>query len=397
MNRLVITTFEHKKKEYTAYMVLDERRKLVDVQLFEPMEQTLLDHIYVGFVEKIVPNIQAAFVRIANGQKCYLPLSDLKSPIYAKKQSDKKVLCEGDEILVQVIKDAVKTKDPIVSTKLTLHGRYFFLTTENTTLGVSKKIDPDRAQELLTLASDCCADHKQEGYGIVFRTNASSIDNQTLADDVHEVQNAFYRLIKSGIHEKFGTLLYRNIPGYLARLKSQDFANIDRIDTDQKNLYEEIAEFMPQLCENGMLNLYADDTVSLSTLYHLRGNMEELLNSKVWLDSGANIIIETLETLTVIDVNSGKNQSRKEDTIFAINLESAREIARQIRLRNISGMIIIDFINMKSEQQREQLIRCIRQELKKDSVPAHFIDITKLGLVELTRKKRYKSLREILN
>ena len=124
--------------------------------------------------------------------------------------------------------------------------------------------------------------------------------------------------------------------------------------------------------------------------------MDELLNSKVWLPSGANIIIETLETLTVIDVNSGKNQSRKEDTILRINLEAAREIARQLKLRNISGMIIVDFINLKSQEQKEELIRCIRQELKKDTVPAQFIDITRLGLVELTRKKVYKSLREIL-
>ena len=153
---------------------------------------------------------------------------------------------------------------------------------------------------------------------------------------------------------------------------------------------------MPKLCQDGLLKFYKDDALSLSTLYHIRGNMDELLNSKVWLPSGANIIIETLETLTVIDVNSGKNQSRKEDTILRINLEAAREIARQLKLRNISGMIIVDFINLKSQEQKEELIRCIRQELKKDTVPAQFIDITRLGLVELTRKKVYKSLREIL-
>ena len=147
MNRLVITAFEHNRKEYTAYLMMDEQRELVDVQLFEPEDQMLLDHIYVGFVERIVPNIQAAFVRIANGQKCYLPLNDLQAPVYAKKQSDTKRLCEGDEILVQVTRDAVKTKDPVVSTKLTLHGHYCFLTTANTTLGASKKINDARAKE----------------------------------------------------------------------------------------------------------------------------------------------------------------------------------------------------------------------------------------------------------
>ena len=202
--------------------------------------------------------------------------------------------------------------------------------------------------------------------------------------------------MQTGVHETVGALLYRNIPGYLARLKAQDLSQIERIDTDSAALYKEIAGYLPQLCENGLLKLYQDDAVSLSTLYQLRGNMEELLSAKVWLGSGANIIIESLETMTVIDVNSGKNQSRKEDTFFAINLEAAREIARQLRLRNISGMIIVDFINLKSQEQKDQLVQCIRQELKKDTVPANFIDITKLGLVELTRKKVYKSLREML-
>lgn len=396
MNRLVITAIEHNKKEYIAYLVMDEQRKLLDVQLFEPEEQTLLDHIYVGFVERIVPNIQAAFVRISGGQKCYLPLSDLQAPIYAKKQSDTKILCEGDEILVQVTRDAVKTKDPVISTKLTLHGHYCFLTTANTTLGTSKKITGTHAEELLALAKECCEGHETEGYGLVFRTNAASVDTKELREDIAGVQESYRKLMQTGVHETAGALLHRNIPGYLARLKAQNLSQIDRIDTDRPTLYDEIAGYLPQLCENGLLKLYKDDAVSLSTLYHIRGNMEQLLSQKVWLASGANIIIESLETMTVIDVNSGKNQSRKEDTIFAINLEAAREIARQLRLRNISGMIIVDFINLKSQEQKDQLIACIRQELKKDTVPANFIDITKLGLVELTRKKVYKSLREIL-
>lgn len=396
MNRLIITLLEHNHKEYTAYQILDEHRKLVDIQLFESEERTLLNRIYVGYVEKIVPNIQAAFVRISDKQKCYLPLSDLKAPIYAKKQSETKALCEGDEILVQVVRDAVKTKDPVVSTKLTLHGRYCFLTTANKTLGISRKIPSDRVQTLQNLLESFCIDHEQYGYGMTFRTNAATVSEQALLDDIEQIQKNYFDLIQGGVHSKAKTLLFRNIPGYLARLKAQDFSNIDRIYTDSPRLYDEMAEYLPQLLDNGLLNLYSDDAVSLSTLYHLRGNMEELLSSKVWLPSGANIIIESLETLTVIDVNSGKNQSRRDNTIFAINMEAAGEIARQLRLRNISGMIIIDFINMDAEEHQKQLTQYIRQELKKDVVPANFIDITKLGLVELTRKKVYKSLREVL-
>lgn len=138
MQRIVITEVERHKKRCVAYIVLDEKRRCEALQVFEPEESTILGRIYVGYVEKVVPNIRAAFVRIAGGQKCYLPLDELKSPVYVRKQSKTKPLSEGDELLVQVTKDAVKTKDAVVSTKLTVHGTYCFLTTDNTRIGVSK-------------------------------------------------------------------------------------------------------------------------------------------------------------------------------------------------------------------------------------------------------------------
>lgn len=396
MNRLVITRIEQNKKEFLAYILLDEKRRFLDLQVFEPREKMLLDNIYVGYVEKLVSNIHAAFVRIADGQKCYLPLEEVKSPVFSKKLSKTKPLCEGDELLVQVTRDAVKTKDPVVSTKLTLHGHYCFLTTENTRIGVSKKLPDERAKELLACAREICTGHEESGYGLVIRTNAADVGNAELTEDIRTVQEELERIRTTAIHACHGTLVYRNLPGYLARLKGQNFDRIDGVWTDRQDIFDEIAAYLPKLQTCGLLHFYRDDAVSLATLYHLRGNLDQLLSSKVWLDSGANIIIESLETLTVIDVNSGRNQSRSPEALFAINLEAAKEIARQLRLRNISGMIIIDFINLKSGEQQEMLVRCVKEELKKDPVPAKFIDITKLGLVELTRKKGYKSLREIL-
>jgi ribonuclease G len=297
---------------------------------------------------------------------------------------------------VQVTRDAVKTKDPVVSTKLAIHGHYALLTSDNTAIGVSKKIEAERAAHLLAVAKASCEDETERAYGIVLRTNAKDAADEEITVDILFLKEIFNRLVTTGIHSRSGTLLYRNLPGYLARLKAQELDGIDRIYTDQRDLYEEICAYLPKLQESGLLRFYDDEAVSLSTLYHLRGNMEQLLNSKVWLPSGANIIIEPLETMTVIDVNSGKNISRKPDVLLSINLEAAQEIARQIRLRNISGMIIVDFINMASEAQERELILRLKQELKKDVVPANFIDITKLGLVEITRKKVYKSLREVL-
>lgn len=397
MDRIVITKIEHRQKLYTAYMLLDEQRKLQQLQVFEPEEQSLIGHIYVGYVEKIVLNIQAAFVRIADGKKCYLPLNDVISPIYTCKQSKKPVLCEGDELLVQVVKDAVKTKDPTVSTKLSLHGRYCILTTENTRLGISSKLEENIAGELRRLAEELCQGHEEEGYGLVIRTKGAEALLSDLREDILSVLEQYRHLMTTGICGRPGDLVYRNVSGYLSLLKSAPLQGIDQILTDCEELYREIDSYLPDLVKSGRLTFYQDNTVSLSTLYHLRGTMEELLGNRVWLNSGANIIIESLETLTVIDVNSGKNLSRKPETLFHINLEAAKEIARQLRLRNISGMVIIDFINLKDEKQKQELIHVIREELKKDPVPARFIDITKLGLVEITRKKGYKSLREIFS
>lgn len=309
MNRIVVTKLEHHQTEYLAYLVLDENRKLQELQVFEPEENTLLDHIYVGYVEKIVPNIHAAFVRIADGQKCYLPLNDVKNPVYTRKLSKKEALCEGDELLVQVVKDAVKTKDPVVSTKLVVHGHYCFLSTENTCLGVSKKLSQEESKRLSALLENTCKDHEAEGYGLVFRTNAGAVPETELCEDIELVQKEYRALKKTGTHQNAGDLVYRNLPGYLARLKAENFEKTDLVLTDGQDLYQEICAYLPHLVEEKKVQLYRDDAVSLSTLYHLRGNMQELLSSKVWLDSGANIIIESLETLTVIDVNSGKNRS----------------------------------------------------------------------------------------
>lgn len=395
-DRIAITRIERRGETYIAYFVLDEKRKLKELQVFEPEDRSILDHIYVGYVEKVVANIGAAFVRIGGGKKCYLPLDDLKCPVYVRRQSPARPLSEGDELLVQVTRDAVKTKDAIISTKLTIHGLYCFLTTGNTRLGVSKKLDKERSDALLSLAEELCADHEEKGYGLVLRTNAAEQTTDAVRDDIVKTVRQYEALCTAGVHQKTGALVCRSLPGYLLRLKSQKLSEIEKIYTDQDDLYQETCAALPQLAASGLLERYTDFSVSLSTLYGLNAALDGLLAAKVWLNSGANIIIESLETMTVIDVNSGKNLSRKPDALFAVNLEAAEEIARQLRLRNISGMILIDFINMKSEEQKRELIVRLKKALKEDHVPVNFIDITGLGLVELTRKKVYKSLREIL-
>lgn len=399
MNRLAITRVsmtEKSNKKHLAYIMLDEKRDFVDFQVFDD-EESLLNQIVVARVDNIVPNIKGAFVRISPKQVCFLPLEDVHAPLYVKKQSELKNLCIGDEIVVQIVKDAVKTKDPVVSTKLTLSGKYCVLTTENTSLGVSKKITGENHLHMSELLSKKFLEQSLEhAFGLIIRTNALEATEDELNADLDATVMRFLELKSKSSHQCAFALLEKPETPYVQKLKSVDLSGLDAIFTDEEDIYKDIEKHLPYLVEKGLLKLYKDDQVSLGTLYNFRGSVDKLIEKRVWLKSGANIIIEQLETMTVIDINSGKNISKNETAILEINKEAAIEIARQLRLRNISGMIIVDFINMKSKECMDSLISVLKEQIKNDSVPCTFMDVTKLGLVELTRKKTFKSLKEII-
>ena len=400
MHRLAITRValkEKSNKKHLAYIMLDEKRDFVDFQVFQE-EESLLNSIFVARVDNIVPNINAAFVRISPKQVCYLSLEDVQAPLYVKKQSELKKLSIGDEIVVQVIKDAIKTKEPVVSTKLTLAGKYCVLTTENTSLGVSKKITGENHLQMIKLLSTNVSEQAKEyGFGMIVRTNALEATEEALIHDLTETMERFISLKEKSAYQTVFAVLEKPEAPYIQKLKTADLTALDNIYTDEEDIFAEIEGKLPYLKEKGLLKLYKDDKVSLGTLYNFRGSVDKLIEKRVWLKSGANIIIEQLETMTVIDINSGKNISKNESAIFEINKEAAIEIARQLQLRNISGMIIIDFINMKSKEHMDELVTVLKEQIKKDSVTCTFTDVTKLGLVELTRKKTYKSLKEIIS
>lgn len=400
MNRLAITRVAlngKSNKKHLAYIMLDEKRDFVDFQVFQE-EEALLNSIFVARVDNIVPNIKAAFVRISPKQVCYLPLEDVQSPLYVKKQSELKTLSIGDEIVVQVVKDAIKTKEPVVSTKLTLAGKYCVLTTDNTSLGVSKKIkDSDHLQMSELLRTYVSEKATEYCFGMIVRTNALEASEEQLLADIEETIAQFIELKEKAVHQTAFAVLEKPEAPYVQKLKTADLSSLDCIFTDDEDIFAELANKLPYLRDKDLLKLYKDEKVSLGTLYNFRGSVDKLIEKRVWLKSGANIIIEQLETMTVIDINSGKNISKNETAILEINKEAAIEIARQLRLRNISGMIIIDFINMKSKEHMDELIQVLKEQIKQDTVTCTFMDVTKLGLVELTRKKTYKSLKEIIS
>lgn len=396
MNRLVLSRFEKNNQSFISYILLDENRKFVDFQLFNETTHSLINSIYVARVDKVVPGINAAFVTIGNKQNCYLPLEDTTSTIYTNKHSNREGLCSGDEILVQVVKDAIKTKDPVVTTKISIFGNYSVVTTDDTSIGVSKKIPKETACEIRNKIYPIVQDHETHGYGIIVRTNAKTIGIDILTKDIENAIARYKNIRQKADHAVLYTKLYSNPAPYMIKLYHLDFSTIDSVVTDQDDIYEELIEEFNGTDFAEKIKRYDDSAISLNLLYKLSSQIKELCSTQVWLNSGANIIIEQLETLSVIDVNSSKCATKRDSDILKINMEAATEAARQIRLRNISGMIIIDFINMKSKEDENALINHLKSELKKDSITCSFIDITKLGLIEITRKKEYKSLKETI-
>lgn len=388
---MVITKTTIKQNDYLAYGLLEDG-KLIEVSFDKPGEGTLLGNIYIGKVKRIVEKIEAVFVEIFPGQMTYLPLKEAELAMFSR-QCRKGKLTEGDEIVVQVVREAVKTKDPVVSTKLTFKGNALILTTENTVLGVSKKLDYETRMRL----KDLFADKMDGSFGLIVRTNAANDSDEQIFADFSAIFDNFCSVKNYYKHRTCYSLLYREQAGYVSVVRNCLSAQLEKIVTDDPEVYEELRRvFYEQgAVTEEQLAFYDDPMLSLSALYGLKSKLDEALKERVWLKSGAYLVIQPTEALTVIDVNSGRCiKGGGEDFCLKINLEAAKEVARQLRLRNISGICVVDFINMDSEESRGELARALKRYLAADPVPASFEGFTKLELAEITRKKVKKPLWE---
>lgn len=386
-NRIVITKQHIEEKEHLV-MAFFEEGKLMEVSCENTQETSVLGNIYIGKIKRILPKINGCFVEIGQDFMTFLPFYEIKSPLFSHR-ARKTELTEGDELVVQVIRDAVSTKYPTVSTKLTLWGEMTVLTTDNTSLGVSKKISKEKREEFLNIFRD----KKSDSYGLVIRTIAQRHTKEDILKDFSMVEAVYERICSTYAHRVCHSLLYQSERSYLPFIQSHLSYGLERIVTDDEEIYHDIINHHFLNVEE--VQKYEDQEYPLDKLYGLTNKIEDALKQKVYLDSGAYLIIQPTEALTVIDVNSGRAvKGKDEGYYYRINIEAAKEVARQLRLRNISGICIVDFINMKQKEEQEKLISYLKKELAKDPIPAVFVDYTKLGLVEITRKKEKKPLWE---
>ncbi|MCR5691391.1 MAG: ribonuclease E/G [Eubacterium sp.] len=379
MQRRQILITDYKDKICCAYLEGDKPYDLV-IQSPEGSPDRV-GNVILGRVEHIVKNISAAFVKIGGGLTAYLSLTP---------DQLKNLRC-NDEVLVQVKKAAVKTKNAVLSQRIELVYENSVICLYRDSGGISKKIqDPvqkDRLKKLLEKYSDC-------PFGLVLRTNAATASDETMIAEIDQGIQTMEAILQRSKTCQAPGLLMEAKPFYLDFIQSYQRQEIDRIVTDMAPVFDFLQK------ENyPCLEFYEDPAYELKRLFGLEQKIQKALDKNIWLSSGGNLIIEPTEALTVIDVNTGRaveGKRQAETTFFKINMEAAKESARQIRLRNLSGMILIDFIDMKEEEHERELVFYLKQELAKDKIKCMFIDITKLGLVEITRMKKNKSLREML-
>lgn len=389
MKQFVFTEWNKKKLG-----ILFEDGKAMEIRCYEA--DSILGNVYRARVSNLSPNINAAFVDIKKGESCYLSMDDYHG----------EKLKVGDLVTVQVVRDKIKTKRYAVTTDISLQGDYA-VTTLFAPVGVSSKItDSARKKELKTLMQNLLiAEQDAQFYlaegnvaeierikkltlGGIIRTQAEHAEDAAITREIEGQARLLYSIMKKSEYAAQYTCLYHTEVEYIKDIRRMHALQDVEIVTDIPEVTEAISE----------IPLYTDE-YTLTLRYSLASLLEKTLSKRAYLKSGAYLVIEPTEAMTVIDVNSGKSIKGKnaEEQFLKINIEAAKEIARQLRLRNISGIVMIDFINMKEESHNHELMKNLAEYVRTDPVRTTVVDMTKLGLVELTRQKGKRALHEVFS
>lgn len=345
-----------------------------------------LNNIYLCRVENIVKNLNSAFVRFKDDENGYVPLKSITGALVANRSfAAGDSLRAGDELILQIASEPVKTKKPKLSPFICLSGKYCVVTLGKRGVGASLKMSEEKRSALIDAVRPVYqkiftgneSDLFGATFGVIIRTECANLPPESCADaiteDMWSVVKKLTNILKDARKRKAPSCLWEN--------QSEDLeTHIDKAK-----------DYIKRFSSDTEINVKED-----TGIWGIKSDVDKLLSNRVWLKSGAYLIIEQLESFNAIDVNTGKAIAGKKDVISKVNFEAADEIMRQIRLRNLTGMILIDFINMKDEADSDKLCEYVEGLCKKDPVHTKFIDITGLGIVELTRNRNNPSLKELL-
>lgn len=383
MNKIVIT----QQNNRFLSVLFDDHRPMMMETASLPDTEGILGNIYLARIKDIVPGICGAFLTVSNEQTVYLSLSEDGRFLCANRIVDEKSrLHQGDEIVIQITKEALKTKQPVASTSLCLTGQYCVCNYFGHGIQYSKKLK----KETIDCLGQSIKERKIRGctqYQFIIRTNVGELEElQPLFEEMESFIRIFDTIKETYQHRTCYSCLYHTEPEIIQLIKNVPIASYQEIVTDNLCVYELLKKYFADTD----IRFYQDELLSLSKLYSLETHLKEALDKKVWLPCGGYLVIEPTEAMVVIDVNSGKTESKgkkSREYYMKVNMEAAKEVARQLRIRNYSGMIMVDFINMESQSDNRQLLSCLDAYLKEDKIRTTLVDMTALGVVEITRKK----------
>jgi ribonuclease E len=399
----------HVRPEATQIAVL-EGRSLIEHYVSRPSDDATQIHgnIYTGRVQNVLPGMEAAFVDIGTPKNAVLYRGDVQ---YDAEDVDEKgpagkgaagregvrieqLLRPGQTVLCQVTKNPIGTKGARLTQEVSLAGRFVVLIPNSSTYGISKRLSDEERKRLRRILDDV----RPAGQGLIVRTAAEGATPEELRRDVERLLRQWAEIEALAARSSAPALLYRE-PPLAVRVIREEFNKdyrgvlIDDVELHSE-VYEYVAALIPELADR--IELYDDPDLPIFERQHVHEQLHKALDRKVWLPSGGSLIIERTEALTVVDVNTGKNvgSSNLEETVFRNNLEAAEEIARQLRLRDIGGIIVIDFIDMEIRRNREEVLKLFKGCLARDKTRTQVFDISELGLVEMTRKRVSEGLVE---
>ena len=379
---------------------------LQEVQIERARSKGIVGNIYRGKAKRVLPGMQAAFIEIGLERTGFLHANEitLNDPAFSEEQRAtpprvEQLVHEGETVWVQVLKDPVVEKGARLTTELSIPSRYFVYMPNNEHIGISQKIELEEdRQRLLNKLTELLENEDMQG-GFIIRTLADTARDEELASDLVYLRKAWKSISESMRNQsKFG-LVHEDIPLALRTLRDLVNEDVDRIRIDSKESHARCREFAEELIPSitGKLEWYSGER-PLFSHYGVEEGIQSALHKRVGLECGGYLIFDQTEAMSTIDVNTGayvgkRNQS---DTIFKTNLEAAREITRQIRLRNLGGLIIIDFIDMLSQKHRKAVCDELQTGVKSDRIKTRLSSMSELGLVQLTRKRSHNSLEKNL-
>jgi len=360
----------------------------------------LVSNVYLGRVCRVLPGMQSAFVDIGLERAAFLHVADIwdNRPGTEEPRPIEKILFEGQSLLVQVVKDPIGTKGARLSTQISIAGRFLVYLPQETHIGISQKIEDEAERELLREKLQQLLPQEEHG-GFIIRTMAETAAGRELAADVEYLQKLWNGIVEKAKTASPKTLLHQDLN--LAFRVLRDFVtdDIDRILVDSRETFQKMQSFAQDYTANVLPKLehYAGER-PLFDLYAVEDEIEKALSRKVELKSGGYLILDQTEALTTVDVNTGGFVGGRnfDDTIFKTNLEAAQTIARQLRLRNLGGIIIVDFIDMDNEEHKTAVLAEFKKTLARDRTRMTINGFSPLGLVEMTRKRTRESLAHIL-